>query len=148
MPLLSLQFAFPIEVDPNGSGLRFSLSTELGASKLVTGVRAVEQHFAKLLLTGLGSNIFDLDSGMALKEITRQPVDQDNVLSLKNDLALSIQSVTQQLIDSQEDLTLDDSEILVSSEILVMEYVDGVGWDISIRLNTQDGNATQVLLGG
>lgn len=146
MPI-SLQIAFPAEEDPNGSSLRFGVSTERGVSKIVSGVRAVEQHFAKLMLTTINSDLFNLNAGTALNEIAREQVTQDNLLALKNDLALAVMSVQNQIVESQSDLDLDASETLLSVDVQEIQYDESTGWSIVVKLNMADGNASQVLLG-
>lgn len=145
---VSLQIAFPENASsPSGSPLYFAVATPTGVSKKVSGCRAVEQHFTKLMLTNLGSNTFNRDEGTSLSEISKQTVSQDNMLSIRNDIALSILTVQNQILSSQEDIVLDLSEVLVSAEVQSIDYSEGTGWYIVVALTMADGNATQVLLG-
>lgn len=147
MPLISLQIAFPISDPANGSQLAFGVALPSGVSKIVSGVRAVEQHFAKLMLTLVGTNPFDFDSGSLLSEIGKEKVTSDNILSLKNDMALSVLSVQTQILNSQDGLDLDPSETLVSAEVTTLEFTEGLGWEIVVLLTMLDGNTIQSILG-
>jgi len=146
MALVSLQVVFPENDPANGSTLFFGVSNTQGNSKIVSGVRAVEQHFIKLMLTQLGTDQFNFDAGTALEQIGRQQIDKDNMLSVRNDIALAIGTVEQHIVNSQSGVVLAPEEILISARPTTINYVDGAGWEITVQLTLGDGNVNQVFL--
>ena len=147
--MISLQVAFPPTGETaDGAQLRFSVSTELGVSKIVSGARAVSQHVAKLLLTRLGSDAFDVNAGSALEALGQEKVHPDNLLTVKNDISLAILEVQNQILDSQVNLEgATDDDLLQSLDVQTLEYnEDTVSWTIDILVETVAGNTDQLLL--
>lgn len=147
--MISLQIAFPPTGEtPDGAQLRFSVSTELGVSKIVSGARSVSQHVAKLLLTRLGSDAFNVSAGSALEELGQQKVHQDNLLTIKNDISLAILEVQNQILDSQVNLEgATDDDLLETLDVQVLEFNEETStWTIDILVETVSGNTDQLLL--